>query len=656
MGEWADQLASSEWRRSIPLPPEADVLGAVFAYATDGLAFVDTASVVRRANPILAEQVLRPLESIVGYPAAKVIPAWSNCLGPVCDEVRRTGAPSIVQTTPRGVMVAHEVTVAPVRGQDGAFGGWLLFLREGSQRSKNPPAPTGVEGSAGRHRQTVDQQKVGGERERLLAELSVRAAQLDAVFESTHASLALLDRDLNFVAVNTAYAQASGHSKEDLIGRNHFDLFPNAENQAIFQRVRDTGEAYRTVEKPFEYADQPERGVTYWNWTLVPVQDEAARFEGVVLSLLDVTPQVHARHEVQRQYAELDAILEGMTDSVIVYDIHGRVARMNRRAQEVLCLGPEEWDRMTLEERMRLLQVEDENGQPLPPGNGPTARALRGESVHDFHLVLHLRDGRTAHFLTNAGPISDASGNPTGLVTVYTNITRIVQMQRQQEEFIRAVSHDLRQPLTVIHGQGQMLQHAFEREGAGGRKGKMVDAIVVSAKRMATMVQDLTESARLDGGSLCLNCAPLDVDYLVKGVVERSWHGQEAERIQVQVTEDPPLVSADAEKIERVLTNLITNALKYSPPTAPVVVSARTDPDAVVVSIADGGPGIAPEERDNIFRRYYRAGLPRDGRRDGLGLGLYIAKGLVEAHGGRIWVESALGKGSTFSFSLPLAE
>jgi signal transduction histidine kinase len=267
-----------------------------------------------------------------------------------------------------------------------------------------------------------------------------------------------------------------------------------------------------------------------------------------------------------------------------------------------------------------------------------------------------LRDGSTVHFLTNAGQIRDTSGNPAGLVTVYTDITRIVQMQRQQEEFIRAVSHDLRQPLTVIHGQGQMLQHAFEREGSDGRKSKMVDAIVVSAKRMATMVQDLTESARLEGGSLCLNRAPLEIDYLVRGVVERSWHGQDAERIQIQLAGDSPQVTADAEKIERVLTNLITNALKYSPPTAPVVVSARTDRRGVVVSVADAGPGIAPEDLSSIFKRYYRAGLPRDGRREGLGLGLYIAKGLVEAHGGRMWVESSLGEGSTFSFSLPLAE
>ena len=138
------------------------------------------------------------------------------------------------------------------------------------------------------------------EAQRQYKETQRRLAQLDAIFESTHALLALLDRDLNFVMVNSAYAESSGHSKGELIGRNHFALFPNAENQAIFERVRDTGEPYRAVEKPFEYADQPERGVTYWNWTLVPVKAEDGTVQELVFSLLDVTETVRARQRIEQ--------------------------------------------------------------------------------------------------------------------------------------------------------------------------------------------------------------------------------------------------------------------------------------------------------------------------------------------------------------------
>jgi PAS domain S-box-containing protein len=127
---------------------------------------------------------------------------------------------------------------------------------------------------------------------------------LQTIMESTHAQLAYLDPDFSFVRVNSAYARGSGHSREELIGHGHFDLFPNAENQAIFEQVRDTGQPAVFHAKPFEYADQPERGVTYWDWTLVPVKEGDGRVRGLVLSLLDVTDQVRAGQERERLLEE----------------------------------------------------------------------------------------------------------------------------------------------------------------------------------------------------------------------------------------------------------------------------------------------------------------------------------------------------------------
>jgi len=128
---------------------------------------------------------------------------------------------------------------------------------------------------------------------------------LQAIMESTSTMLAYLDRDFNFVLANSAYVNASGHSREELIGHNHFDLFPNAENQAIFERVRDTGQPVEYHAKPFTYADQPERGVTYWDWTLAPVRTASGQIEGVVLALLDVTQDVRRAEERERLLREM---------------------------------------------------------------------------------------------------------------------------------------------------------------------------------------------------------------------------------------------------------------------------------------------------------------------------------------------------------------
>ncbi|MHB0857685.1 MAG: PAS domain S-box protein [Anaerolineae bacterium] len=162
------------------------------------------------------------------------------------------------------------------------------------------------------------------ERERLMAEVESRrealaemAAALQAerdrlatIMENTYANLAYLDRDLNFIAVNSAYAANSGFPPEDLLGHNHFDLFPDSENEAIFRQVRDTGQAVRFKAKPFVFAHAPERGVTYWDWALVPVLDAAGHVSGLVFSLLDVTERVRAQEQVARRGDRLAGLVE----------------------------------------------------------------------------------------------------------------------------------------------------------------------------------------------------------------------------------------------------------------------------------------------------------------------------------------------------------
>lgn len=144
---------------------------------------------------------------------------------------------------------------------------------------------------------------------------------IDAIFDSILAQVAYLDNDLNFVRVNATYAQGSGYRVEELIGRNHFDLFPNAENEEIFRRVRDTGEPYVARAKPFEFVDQPERGITYWDWWLRPIHTPEGEREGIVLSLVDVTSAECGRREVERLNAELERA-NGAKDQFLAFLSH----------------------------------------------------------------------------------------------------------------------------------------------------------------------------------------------------------------------------------------------------------------------------------------------------------------------------------------------
>ncbi|RJQ53181.1 MAG: PAS domain S-box protein [Actinobacteria bacterium] len=174
----------------------------------------------------------------------------------------------------------------------------------------------------------TDRRRVAEERERLLEALRRERDTIEVLMENTEAHLAYLDANLDFVMVNSTYAVGSGHTKEELIGRNHFELFPNPQNQAIFEKVRDTGDAVRFEEKPFEFVDQPWRRVTYWDWTLAPVKDESGRVRGVVLSLVDVTRKVRLR-----QLSEsLNSINFTLSSTMDFEEIMRRVTRESIKA------------------------------------------------------------------------------------------------------------------------------------------------------------------------------------------------------------------------------------------------------------------------------------------------------------------------------------
>ncbi len=224
------------------------------------------------------------------------------------------------------------------------------------------------------------------------------------------------------------------------------------------------------------------------------------------------------------------------------------------------------------------------------------------------------------------------------------------RLLRNLEDFARAVSHDLRTPLSIVLGQAQLAQRSLAA-GQTDAVQRSLTAIVTSARRMNTMIEDLVDMARLEAGKIELHRDHIDLRSFAADVRESLAGVADVSRIEVVPSrQELPTVLADPDRLERILTNLLTNALKYSE--GKITIAFKQQDGYVVTSVTDRGVGISPEDLPHIFERYYRAkGVQK---RDGLGLGLLITKMLVEAHGGKIWVESELGKGSTFSFTLPV--
>jgi signal transduction histidine kinase len=224
-------------------------------------------------------------------------------------------------------------------------------------------------------------------------------------------------------------------------------------------------------------------------------------------------------------------------------------------------------------------------------------------------------------------------------------IARLQERTEQRDDLLRAVSHDLRTPLQVVLLKASRLARLAPDEHARAAR-----SIVGAGRRIERMLRDLVDSARVESGQLVLARRPVAVRAFVAELLGEADGALEATRVVNAIPEALPSVDADPDRLDRILVNLVGNALKYS--TGGVTVGAALHGSEVRVFVRDEGGGIAPADQGRIFDRYVRAGNVRV---DGLGLGLFIVRRLVEAHGGRIWVESAPGQGSTFSFTLPPA-
>lgn len=248
-------------------------------------------------------------------------------------------------------------------------------------------------------------------------------------------------------------------------------------------------------------------------------------------------------------------------------------------------------------------------------------------------------------------PAHDA-GQDTGYQMAVTDTTALHDLHEQQI-LLHIVSHDLGSPLTVIQGHLGLLDEMIGKPEQEAEMRESLTTMRRNTHRLGMMVKDLTELARIEGGQLQLNRKPIDLPLYIRTFLQRSTTIFDLGRIDLQTADNIPRVLADADRLDRILTNLLSNAQKYATPGTPIAIRVSRHGDEVLVAVSDQGKGIAPEDMPHLFQRFSRAKNER--RATGTGLGLYITRVLVEAHGGHIQVSSEVGRGSTFSFTLPVA-
>src|SRR6266516_4293420 len=302
-----------------------------------------------------------------------------------------------------------------------------------------------------------------------------------------------------------------------------------------------------------------------------------------------------------------------------------------------------------------VLRPKDRQGNDLGLQDSPILQAFAGQTVVNREMVISARDGQRFDASVTASCVRSARGEPMNGILNIRDITREREQEEQRSTFISVISHELQTPIAIIKGYASTLARTdttFDTEALHSRLG----AVEEEADRLNQLVGNLLYASRIQAGGLQMEIAPLDLSNLVQRVAHHLQVKSPGVTVMVNLPPNLPTVMADRDRIEEVLHDLLDNAVKYSPDKHEVMVACRATGDEVIVSVSDVGMGISLRDQEQIFDRFYRAADGKTSSMQGAGLGLYICRAIVEAHGGRIWVESALHEGSTFSFSLPRVE
>lgn len=649
---------------------------ALFDRSPEGMAFLSPEFIIRAANKVFAAQLGFTPNQLIGKHARDVVADWAENKEPIYLQVHETGRPyssgafplEIKEHPERGVTY-WDFTVSPVYGPDNSFIGYLLVSNDVTEKKR--------------------------------AEEDL--ARLVSIVETSEDAMAYMTPDGIILDWNRGAERLYGYSSEEIRGKSVDVLVPPG-------RFGETARILTSIEqgRPVSHHEtvrwRKDGSLVDVSLSVSPVEDKAGKVIGATWISVDITERRRAAEELRkardeleirveertfelataneelrrgiaererlvrevadfanmsyRRARELETVIRSLTDALLVFDTEGRIVDLNEAALKQAGLAKREEVPSQAFDYLRLLNLRHPDGRQIAPNDLALTRALNGEVVTGREEVArNPQTGRDSYLLVSSAPIRDREGGITGVVQVMSDISRLKELDKLKDDFISVAAHELKTPVTIMKGYALALLRMTDTIPPPRRK--MLEAINRGADRIDRIVNDLLEISRLQSGRLELTLERIDLLDLVQEVVGRFALTATKHRIEV-VKAEHAIVRADANRIEQVLNNIIDNAVKYSPEGGPsqgrIDVAVAVQDREAVFSVRDYGVGIPREKQGRIFERFYSAhvGTPYDF--GGPAVGLHISKEIISRHGGRIWFESEEGKGSTFYFSLPLAE
>lgn len=481
-------------------------------------------------------------------------------------------------------------------------------------------------------------------------EIDSERRTLAALIDNIEVSMVVFDANGRLTLVNDCWIRRNHIPREAALGRRYDEIedYPvSADVQRRVDEVLATGEPFVFHEWHYKDANHP-HGI-YVDGSILPVTDADGNITGATAISIDVTEKVRARQAVEASKAILETTIETVPVGLVHFDRDMRILNMNSTYAQwgfldsATAIGKVLYD---LREASRARQHMHR-------------RVLAGESIDEKNLeVRPPAQDQARYYDVYYRPVrsgNEAEGEIIGIVSAVVDVTGRMEVERQKDNFLNLASHELRTPITSIKGYTELLLRSTDIT-ANPRHKHFLDVIHQQVNHLVRLVNDLVDVSRIERDSLPLHLETFNLNSVASRVAYNMRLVAPMREIKLDTPAQPVLVSADRDQMQGVLENLLENALKYAPEDEPVEVSIKSTESEALVAVRDYGVGVPQDQQSKVFERFYRATNAGSRPRNGLGLGLFIARNVVERHGGRIWMESRQGQGSTFYFALPLTE
>lgn len=484
-----------------------------------------------------------------------------------------------------------------------------------------------------------------------------RQARISAVVETVVDGIITIDNRGKIETFNRAAEKIFGYTSNEVTGQNVKTLMPQSfrdEHDSYLHNYRETGDA-QVIGNDREVIGLRKDGTTFPMDLAIGemVIDGRQMFTGIVRDISERKQIEQMRNEATQQasdrQARISAVLETVVDGIITIDNRGKIETFNRAAEKIFGYTSTEITGINVKSLMPAPFREEHDGYLKNYRETGDAQVIG----NDREVVGRRKDGTTFPMDLAIGEmVIDGQQMFTGIVR---DISERKEIERMKNEFVSTVSHELRTPLTSMMGSLGLLKADVLGEMPEQTKA-MLDIAHKNGQRLINLLNDILDVEKMEAGKLEYVMKPLEILPLMENAIEANLGYGDAHGVTFILGKESSAatVQADEARMMQVMSNLMSNAAKYSAKGDEVEISVTTTDDSVRVAVADKGPGIRPEHYEKIFKKFSQADSSDNRAKDGTGLGLSITKSIVESHGGRIDFTSEVDKGTTFFFELPL--